>query len=170
MQFLFHYIDMFTKWLKDIGLPGFIDHYPWIIPGSQAVHFFGLAILFGIIGLLDLRMMGFLKGLPIRPLTRLIPLAMAGFAVNVVTGFILFAGAPYMFAHNIAFEWKMVFIVVAGINALVFLVSGLQHKCEALGPDDDVPIGAKAVALVSMTMWIGVMFWGRMLPFLGNAF
>jgi hypothetical protein len=165
-----HYVDLFAKWLKDIGLQGFIDRYAWIIPGSQAIHFFGLATLFGIIGLLDLRMMGLLKGLPIRPLTRLIPLAMAGFAVNVVTGFILFSGAPNMFAHNIAFEWKMVFILIAGINAFVFLVSGLQRKCEELGPNDDVPPAAKAVAVISMTMWIGVMFWGRMLPFLGNAF
>jgi hypothetical protein len=167
---MLHSVDLFSKWIKDIGLQGFIDHYGWIIPGSQAVHFFGLALLFGIIGLLDLRMVGLLKGLPIKPLTRLIPLAMAGFAVNVVTGFILFAGAPNMFSHNMAFQWKMTFIVVAGANALFFLVSGLQKRCEELGPNDDVPAGAKAVAIISMSMWIGVMFWGRMLPFLGDAF
>jgi hypothetical protein len=167
---MFYFIDMFANWLKAIGLQNWIDHFVWLIPGSQTAHFFGLAILFGIIGLLDLRLLGLLKGLPIAQLTRLIPLAMGGFAINVVTGFILYAGAPYMFAHNIAFEWKMVFILVAGLNALVFLVSGLQRQCEALGPNDDAPLGAKAVAAVSMLMWVGVMFWGRMLPFLGNAF
>jgi len=167
---MFYYVDLFSAWIKHIGLQDLIDHYVWIIPGSQTVHFFGLALLFGIIGLLDFRLLGFLKGLPIAQLTRLIPLAMVGFGINVVTGFILFAGAPYMFAHNIAFEWKMAFIAVAGLNALVFLVSGLQRKCEALGPYDDVPMGAKVVALVSVVMWVGVMFWGRMLPFLGNAF
>jgi len=95
---------------------------------------------------------------------------MVGFAINVITGFILFAGAPYMFSPNVAFQWKMVFMAVAGLNAFIFLVSGLQRRCEALGPCDDVPGAAKAVAVVSMIMWVGVMFWGRMLPFLGNAF
>jgi hypothetical protein len=33
-----------------------------------------------------------------------------------------------------------------------------------------VVLGAKVVAAVSLFLWIGVMFWGRMLPFIGNAF
>jgi hypothetical protein len=163
-------LDMFSNWLKAIGLSAWIAHFEWLIPGSQTVHFFGLALLFGIIGLLDLRLLGLLKGLPIAQLTRLIPLALVGFAINAVTGFILFAGSPAMFSHNIAFQWKMAFIGVAGLNAFIFLISGLQRRCEELGPYDDVPGAAKVVAVFSMVMWVGVMFWGRMLPFIGNAF
>ena len=85
---MFLYIDMFSGWLKAVGLTPWVDRYEWIVPGSQAVHFFGLALLFSVIALLDLRLVGFLKGLPIAQITRLIPLAMAGFAMNVVTGFL----------------------------------------------------------------------------------
>jgi hypothetical protein len=143
----------------------------WIIPASQIFHFFGLALLFGMAGMLDLRMLGVGKGVAIGEFSRrMIPWAGVGFLLNVVTGFILFAGAPFMFTHNAAFAYKMLFIAVAGLNVLVFYASGMARKVEALGSGDDAPVGARLIAGVSLFLWVGVMFWGRMLPFIGNAF
>jgi hypothetical protein len=46
----------------------------------------------------------------------------------------------------------------------------LSRRIEAVGPGQDAPLGAKITAAVSLFLWVGVMFWGRMLPFLGTAF
>jgi hypothetical protein len=75
-----------------------------------------------------------------------------------------------MFGHNIAFGFKMLFLALAGINALLYSVTGVKRNVEALGPDDDAPVSAKAICAASLFLWVGVMFWGRMLPFIGNAF
>ena len=58
----------------------------------------------------------------------------------------------------------------AGVNVIVYYASGLDKEIATLGAGADVPRGAKIVAAASLILWIGVIFWGRMMPFLGNAF
>jgi hypothetical protein len=165
------YLNLFSKWLDTTAFSHTVSTSVWIIPASQVVHFFGLALLFGLAGMLDLRMLGLGKGIAIGEFSRrMVPWAGVGFLLNVATGFVLFAGAPFMFAHNVAFGFKMLFIAVAGLNVAIFYATGIARKVEALGPGDDAPLGAKVVAGVSLFIWVGVMFWGRMLPFIGNAF
>jgi hypothetical protein len=62
------------------------------------------------------------------------------------------------------------FVAAAGANALGFYLSGLHRRVDATGPGQDVPFVAKVVGATSLLLWIGVMYWGRMLPFIGNAF
>jgi len=38
------------------------------------------------------------------------------------------------------------------------------------GAGDDTPLAAKVIGLVSLGSWLGVLYFGRMLPFIGNAF
>jgi hypothetical protein len=164
-------VNAFSHWLTHIGLQAFVDHYAWIVPTCQSLHFVGLALLMSGIALFDLRTLGIGKGLRLAPLFgKLVPLAMIGFGINLVTGLLLFAGAPYMFGHNLAFGYKMLFIALAGVNALLYPITGVQRKVEALGPNDDAPVSAKIICGTSLFLWVGVMFWGRMLPFIGNSF
>jgi hypothetical protein len=165
-----YFVNMFSAWLTHIGLQRVVDHYAWIVPTCQPVHFFGLSLLMGGVVMLDIRMLGIGKGLPISQLNRLIPLAVTGFVINIITGLLLFSGDPSMFSHNIAFGFKMLFILLAGINVLLFYVTGTSRTVEALGPGDDAPLSAKLIAAASLFFWVGVMFWGRMLPFIGNSF
>jgi hypothetical protein len=167
---MMYLINVFSTWLNKIGLQSWVDGSRWIVPSCQAIHFLGLALLMGGIGLLDLRMLGIGKGLPISQLNRLVPLAVMGFGINLVTGTLLYAGDPSMFGHNVAFGYKMLFIVLAGINVLMFYVTGAARAVESLGPNDDAPISARIIGGMSLFLWVGVMFWGRMLPFIGNAF
>jgi hypothetical protein len=74
------------------------------------------------------------------------------------------------YIHNVAFWLKLLFIAAAGVNALGFYVSGLHRRVDATEPWQDVPFVAKLVGATSLLLWIGVMYWGRMLPFIGNAF
>jgi hypothetical protein len=165
------YIDLFSTWLAKTPLCDTVAASRWIVPASQVVHFFGLALLFGMAAMLDLRMLGLGKGIAMGEFSRrMIPWAGAGFLLNVITGFIMFAGAPNMFYHNRAFGFKMLFIAIAGLNVLVFYVTGIARKVEALSSREDAPWSAKVIAGLSLFLWIGVMFWGRMLPFLGNSF
>jgi hypothetical protein len=143
---------------------------PWIWPLCETLHFVGLALLVGIVGLFDMRVLGVGKGLPLGPLTRLMPWAMLGFAINVITGFLFFAGDPFQYIHNVAFGFKMLFIGLAGINVIVYYMSGLYRRVDSVAAGQDAPAAAKVVAAVSLGLWIGVMYWGRMLPFIGNAF
>ena len=163
-------IIVFSKWLKTTKLSWFVIHYPWVWPASETLHFIGLAMLIGVIGLVDLRLLGVAKRLPFAPLHRLLPWAIAGFAICLTTGSLFFAGDPFQYIHNPVFAFKIVFIVLAGVNVVLFYATGVFREVEALGPGEDAPLAAKVIAVVSLFLWIGVMYLGRMLPFLGEAF
>src|SRR5438270_12768434 len=116
------------------------------------------------------RSLGMAKGLPLGPLQRLMPWAILGFVINLTTGFMFFAGDPFQYIHNVAFGMKLLFIGLAGVNVIVFYVSGLYRHVDNVGAGQDVPVAAKLIAAASLFLWVGVMYWGRMLPFIGNAF
>src|SRR5262249_36627474 len=93
--------------------------YPLIIPSKwwwafmMTLHFVGLVLLIGTIGLLNLRVLGFLKQLPIAPLNELVPWGLAGFGINVVTGILAFIGMSSYYTYDIAFVLKIVAILIA---------------------------------------------------------
>jgi hypothetical protein len=163
-------IIAFSTWLKTTQLAWAVIHYPWVWPAAETLHFIGLAMLIGVIGLMDLRLLGMAKRLPFAPLHALLPWAISGFAICALTGVVFFAGDPFQYIHNRIFGFKLLFIFLAGANILIFYLTGVFRDVEALAPGDDAPFTAKVIAGVSLLLWIGVMYFGRMLPFLGEAF
>jgi uncharacterized membrane protein len=140
----------------------------WGWPASETVHFIGLSLLFGVVLLVDLRMLGFMKGIPYSTLHRLLPWGVLGFGVNVVTGILFFIGAPPDFyVNNPVFIWKLALILVAGANALYFTVVEQAWTLEA---GDTPPVAAKVAAASGILLWVGVIFCGQMLPFFGHSF
>ena len=142
----------------------------WLQPAAKTLHFVGLVLLFGCVGVFDLRALGFARELPVAPLQRLMPYAVLGFLLNVATGIVFFAGDPFQYINNQAFWFKMLFILLAGLNGLIFYAAGLHSAVEQVGPNQDVSVAVRVTAAASLILWLGVMFWGRMLAFLGNAF
>jgi hypothetical protein len=139
--------------------------YGW--PALETLHFIGLTCLIGVVLLIDLRMLGVMKGVSFSSLHRLLPWAILGFALNDASGILFFAAAPEQYAHNIAFVWKLAFMMLAGANAFYFT---LFDEAWALQPGDDAPFTAKAAAASALVLWVGVLYCGSMLPFLGDAF
>lgn len=164
-------VESFSRWIHGTRLSWAVrGGYPWLWPAFETLHFVGMALLIGIVGLLDLRMLGLVKGLPLKPLNRLLPWGIFGFAINLTTGFMFFAGDPFQYIHNAVFWFKMAFVVLAGINVGAFYLTGISRRVDSVQGGEDVPTSAKLVAATSLFLWIGVMYWGRMLPFLGDAF
>ncbi len=145
----------------------FVTDTPWMWPTCETLHFVGLTLLLGVVLLVDLRMLGVMRGVSFESLHRLLPWAAIGFGVNVVTGMLFFTGIPGQYIHNPSFYWKMALVMVAGANALYFTVFEQPWK---LGPKEDAPFTAKFAAASGMLLWCAVLYCGSMLPFLGNAF
>lgn len=145
----------------------FVTDTPWMWPTCETLHFVGLSLLLGVVLIVDLRVLGVLKGISFAYLHRLLPWAAIGFGVNVITGMLFFTGIPNQYIHNASFYWKMLFVMLAGLNAMYFTV--LDEPWD-LGPGEDAPVTAKFAAASAMLLWIAVLYCGSMLPFLGNAF
>jgi len=142
-----------------------INSSMWVWPVLEDLHFIGLILLVGSLGLLNIRILGFLKSLPVAPLHRFVPWGIAGFGINIVTGMLFFVGMPNFYTNNPDFQLKMVFIVAAGTNLMLFYCSSAFREVATLGPGDDAPVSAKLVAFSSLFLWISLIVLGRYMPF-----
>jgi hypothetical protein len=144
----------------------FVRDTPWAWSSSETIHFIGLSLLIGVLLLINMRMLGFMKQISFDALDRLLPWAMLGFAVNTMTGMLFFAASSQSYVGNPAFYWKLVFVVLGGVNVLYFTFD----RTWAQEPGRDAPPVSKLAAMCAMFLWVGVMYWGSMLPFIGQAF
>jgi hypothetical protein len=78
-------------------------------------------------------------------------------------------GTPYQYVGNTGFYLKMLFIALAGVNVLIFYLT-VGRDIDRLEPGEDAPVSAKVIAVLSLFFWLGVMSFGRLLPYFGNSF
>jgi hypothetical protein len=150
--------------LRTTPVGSFVRTSAWAWPVLESIHFMGMSVLIGTIGLFDLRLLGFARGVPYAALHRLIPVGIAAFTVNLLTGFVFLSGTPDQYLFNPAFRFKVAFMAVAGLN-VVFFYSRVFRRLAQLAPDSRPPLAARVAGAVSLTMWFGVMSAGRLLTF-----
>lgn len=111
-----HALDVAAAWIKHTGIGAPMTATPWLWPTCETLHFVGLALLIGVAGLFDLRMLGFVRRVSLASVMDLRPWAALGLAINLVTGVMFFVGAPDQYVHNPAWWAKVAFILIAGLN------------------------------------------------------
>jgi len=141
----------------------------WWWTFMMIMHFLGLIMIVGTVGLLDLRIMGFLKQLPVAPVHRFLPWAMAGLGVNIVTGLLAFTGLPENYIYSGVFWLKMLSLLLLGLNAAAFYLTDIFAGVECLGAGEDAPISAKLIAASSLFLWFAVITFGRYIQPLGDT-
>ena len=140
----------------------------WIWPLMEIIHFIGLSLLLGGLIVIDLRMIGFFRGLDIRATHALLPWVLIGFVLNLVTGILFFFGDPFRYAVHTGFQLKMVLIVIAGINALWYAwkIHPKMHEWDA---NANPPALAKVIGSISLVVWTGVLLLGRLIPYVSTG-
>jgi hypothetical protein len=144
----------------------------WLVPICKTLHYFGIACLAGIVGVIDLRIFGVAKGLPLRPLQRLMPWAVVSFVVAAASGYALLRISPASALGppvNIAFAAKILFLVLIGLNDILYFATGLKRQVDSVAAGESTSASAKIVAAVSIALWVGVVYWSRVLTFLAGA-
>jgi hypothetical protein len=151
------------------GIDYYVATYDWVWPVGETLHFVGMAVLIGTVGVVDLRILGVGKGLPIAALEKFIPLGVIAFIVNACTGFVFIAGnpvgGPLEYLTNLAFQIKMIVVLIAGLNLVAFYATGVARKLKVVPADGVAPGSAKVVAAVSLVAWFSVIVFGRLIMY-----
>jgi hypothetical protein len=155
----------FLVWLEGTFIANAIRTIPWLYPAFETGHYIGLSLLVGGIMLIDLRVLGFARALPLKSMIGLLPFVWAGFAINVFTGSMLFIYGATNFGPNGAFQLKMAFLVLAGLNALAFDVA-VRRSGSSWVSADRPPAFVKGVATLSLFFWVCVVTTGRWMAYL----
>ncbi|MBZ8141954.1 hypothetical protein CLD22_18865 [Rubrivivax gelatinosus] len=136
---------------------GWIVTSTWAYPVLEALHIAGIGLLVGSLVVLELRVWGLGREIPVRPLARLaLGAAVGGFAVAAASGLLMFASAPGELLANRLFTVKLGLIALAGLNAAWF------HARDGLGLRDRV---ARLQTVVSLGLWAAVIGCGRWIAY-----
>ena len=159
----------FFSALQNSAIAQFVNTAGPTYPIVEAIHVIAVALVFGTILIVDLRLLGVAS--TNRPFTRvahdLLHFTWAGFALAVVTGTLLFlpnAGSIYI---NVNFQVKMVLLLLAGINMFVFEL--VTARRVSVWDNAVPPASARLAGLLSIGLWMGVIVFGRLIGFTSIA-
>ena len=130
------------------------------------VHVMTLCVFVGMAVILSLRLLGLtmLRVPASEVVSRLLPWAVSGFLVMVISGSLLFYAAPLDRYENLFFRAKMAMLVLAGVNVWVFHKTVYRSVVE-WNLDPVPPLGARLAGGVALALWAAIIFAGRMIPY-----
>lgn len=156
------------KFLHDTAYGTAVRDIYWLFPLLEIVHFIGLCVLFGAMLVVDLRLLGFARRLPLRTALGFIPMAVVAFVFSFISGMGFFCNSPLDYWPNPSFKLKVVLLIVAGLNALWFEFFE-KRKLQAQPADADVAVSVKICAGLSLSLWLTIIVLGRLLPYTGTS-
>ncbi len=137
----------------------------WLYPSVEIVHVAGIALLVGSIAVLDLRLLGFSRAIPVRKLAaHVLPWSIASFALILPSGLVMFVAHAGDLIANPVFAVKISLILLAGANAGIFH-AGIFRSAAQWDVDVMPPLAARAAAAASLLVWISVIACGRLLAY-----
>ena len=154
------------EWIEQGPLAVAMRQELWLYPSVEILHSLGFVTLVGSIAMLDLRLLGLSRALPVQPLARhLLPWTWGALLVIVPTGSLMFMAHASEFIDNRAFVLKLALIFAAGLNAVAFHLGPFRSVAQW---NDRVatPPRARFHAALSLLAWAGVIACGRLLAYL----
>jgi hypothetical protein len=152
--------------LQQTPLGLFISESDIVFPWIEAIHVLAITFVVGSIVIVDLRLLGLAsRSDTVSRMTKeIVPWTIAAFVVAAITGTLLFVSAAGRYWENWFFKAKMLLLVCAGINMLLFHFV-TSRKMSEWDRGVAVPISARAAGGVSMAFWVLIVVFGRWIGF-----
>ena len=159
-------LEQLFDWLYATGIATTLRENELVFPWVEGLHVLAITLVFGSISIVDLRLMGLAsRERSVDQLSNtVLPLTWAAFLVAVVSGGLLFASNAPGYAHNVFFRAKVLLILLAGINMLVFQLI-LNPNTNRNSAVDVIPRSDRIVGALSISLWIAVIACGRWIGF-----
>jgi len=151
-------------WLERLPLAVAIARSNWVFPAIETIHVIALTLTIGTVLIVDLRLLGLAsRKQPYAAVRRdVLPWTWTAFGTAVVSGSLMFVSQASEYFANQAFRIKFGLLLLAGLNMLIFeMIIGR----DASAWDRAIPWLGKLAALLSILLWIAVVFFGRRVGF-----
>jgi hypothetical protein len=153
------------SWPISAALRGEMPGTEWLFPIVETLHVMALTIVFGSIAMVDLRLLGIASrnSAVSRLSNEVLPWTWSAWCVAAVFGTLMFIAKAGTYAGNLQFQLKFVCMALAALNMLVFHFGAYRQI--ARWDSGEPPMSAKAAGALSLSLWIGVVFFGRWVGF-----
>jgi hypothetical protein len=158
-------VPAFIQAFEQTGIAEWMRTSVKAMPFVESIHVLAAATVFGTIFIVDLRLLGFPN--TSRPFTRvsdeMLRLTWGAFVLALITGALMFAPNASTYFINTAFRWKMLCLLGAGLNMLIFQF--LTYRTVGAWNETSPPRAAKLAGVLSILLWLAVIFLGRWIGF-----
>src|SRR5688572_21146184 len=136
----------------------------WAFPLVLALHTIGLGLIVGATVVVSLRILGGASGIPLKPLERFFSIMWLGFALNAVSGLMLFAKEATTVGVSGVFWVKMSLIALA-----MWVLMRIKTKVfdDPLVDTRPIPKNVRALAFASIVLWAAAITAGRLMAYIG---
>ncbi len=153
-------MDPTLAWLAALPAAEFLRSSAWAYPLAEVVHLVGLALLVGSVFVVDLRLMGAGRALPLHTLMRFVlPWTLASLLLIVPSGLLLFLAHAPELAANLAFRVKLALLILVALNAWLF------HRSFKVEADAKSIARGRQAASISLTLWLSIIAAGRLIAY-----
>jgi len=155
--------------IQDLGLSQAVRGdlgFEWLFPIVETFHVIFLALVFGSIAMVDMRLLGLTSrdSLVSRLSREVLPWTWIAFILAAMSGTMLFMSKAQSYFYNREFDLKFLFMFLAGINMMVFHF-GIYRKVGSWDSTFPTPNGARVAGAVSLVCWSLVIVFGRWIGF-----
>jgi hypothetical protein len=156
----------FFGWLADSSWSVDLHESQYAYSIIESIHVWALSVFFGLVAMFDLRLLGWtMRKVPVSEvIRRLLPWTIAAFVIMVISGTLLFFAIPLRSYQNIFFRGKMLLLLLAGLNVWIFHAR-VFPKVATWDVEGVPPRAARVAGALSLVLWIGVVFSGRMIAY-----
>ncbi|OFV92615.1 MAG: hypothetical protein A3G76_00550 [Acidobacteria bacterium RIFCSPLOWO2_12_FULL_65_11] len=154
------------EWMATLPFSKDLEASAYGFPLLLTAHVLSMCLFLGLIFMMDLRLIGIAhRQTPVSVIQqRLFPWQMLGVTVMNISGFVLFYSQPVYYWGKLFFWVKMLIMVMAGANALIFHLT-TYRTVASWDSDPNPPLGAKLAGVLSIVLWIGVLSFGRLIAY-----
>lgn len=152
----------FLTWLQESEFAQFIASDAYAYPILLCLHAVGMATVVGLVWVMSARVLGYPKALSIETFHRMSTLALWGFAINALSGILIFATEATRVIDNTEFLLKMGCILFGGLAVWYMLRSLRVLESNSAA---SFPVSTKIVAVVTSLAWLGAIFFGRQIAY-----
>jgi hypothetical protein len=158
----------FLQWLRHTSLATFLSEDPYMAYVLLCFHAIGMAAVVGLVWVMALRSFGFPKNLSIDTFRTMATIALWGFAINAVSGVLLFMSKGPLYVQNTEFLIKMGAILLGAIGVFAMLI--LQRRLAAVPTEETksqlpLRIASIIVAALAATLWLVAIIYGRQIAY-----
>lgn len=148
----------FLLWLEESGVGIFIRESLWGYPIVLSSHAVGMATVMGVVVALNMRVLGYAKEISVLAFDRIFIVGWVGFAINLVSGLILFCNSPTTYFFQGSFQLKIGLIVLGGV-----LMKGLMNRVRSGTSERQI----KWISAICVISWFGAVITGRLMAYPG---
>ena len=161
------FLSDFLQWLNDSSVADSVRNSIWLFPFLETLHVAAIVLVIGSIARLDLRLAGLVER--DRSVTdvanQLLPWTWISFAAATVFGLLLFISKPFIYLKIAFFDAKMILILLAGLNMLLFQVI-TSRDIASWDRSTLPPTSVRIAAGLSLSFWVSVLLLGRFIGFI----